>query len=225
MNSAHHRKWLESRKHCARAQSTCTFSFEITCKYAPAQLNTINIHFCLWALGLRCGAGQSQQQQQRKQQEQQQLQQKQHKQHKQHEQQKQQKLHKLRQQQHKLHQQRTSSTSSASSASRFAAGAAACALLFLLCCLCGSQHHRNWSMSKKKRSQNEAKTMPKQGLKAYQPTRALLDLKTRREKMKRSPAPWTAPSEACHRNSTSNGTLQQHPAVHQQPGSKAQTAL
>ena len=43
--------------------------------------------------------------------------------------------------------------------------------------------------------------------------------------MKRSPAPWTAPGEACHRNSTSNGTLQQHPSAHQQPGSKAQRAL
>ena len=127
---------------------------------------------------------------------------------------------------HKQHQQREQREQWASRfAADAAAGAAACALLFLLCCLCGSQHHRNWSMSKKKRSQNEAKAMPKQGLKAYQPTKALLDLKTRREKMKRSPAPWTAPGEACHRNSTSNGTLQQHPAVHQQPGSKAQTAL
>jgi hypothetical protein len=40
-------------------------------------------------------------------------------------------------------------------------------------------------MSKKKRSQNEAKAMPKQGLKAYQPTKALLDLKTRRENEKK----------------------------------------
>ena len=53
------------------------------------------------------------------------------------------------------------------------------------CCLCCSQHHRKCSISKKKRSQNKAKTRPRRGLKAYQPTKALLDRRTRREKEKK----------------------------------------
>ena len=222
MNSAHHRKWLESRKHCARSRRAL-FRLKSPANTRPRS-HKYN-KYTLLPLGLRVAtrrrsepaaaaaaaeaagaaaeAAQAAQAAEAAQAAPAAAQ--------------------AAPAAHKQHQQREQW------ASRFAAdaaaGAAACALLFLLCCLCGSQHHRNWSMSKKKRSQNEAKAMPKQGLKAYQPTKALLDLKTRREKMKRSPAPWTAPGEACHRNSTSNGTLQQHPAMHQQPGSKAQTAL
>ena len=87
-----------------------------------------------------------------------------------------------RQQQLLLTSSRTSNRSSASSTSRFAAGAAACALLFwCLCCLCCSQNHSNRNRSKRNRSQNEAKTRPKRGLKAYPPpTKALLHRKITR---------------------------------------------
>ena len=90
MNSANRRKWLKSRKHCARAQSTSTFSYETTCQNQQIIARAVIIHFFLKTLGLRRGAGQSQQQEQQQQQKQQ----------KQHEQQKQHRQQKLHQQRH-----------------------------------------------------------------------------------------------------------------------------
>ena len=57
-----------------------------------------------------------------------------------------------------------------------------------------------------------------------EPAKALLDLK-QKEKTKRNRAHCTAPGEACRCGSTSNGTLQQHPAARWQASSNAQAAL
>ena len=68
---------------------------------------------------------------------------------------------------------------------------------------------QQYSTSKKRTSQGPAR---------------LLDLKQEGTK-KRNRAHCTAPGEACRCGSTSNGTLQQHPAARWQASSNAQAAL